>query len=1082
MSKEDWYSDQRTPKCIQVFTEQVKAGNVNESTSGVDICNLNSDLNNMCIALKSAQTMVFTANCIYSGDCSPRIAVYTPGMYSITNGDFVRGTVGNYYEVYNQQDAKSIDSNRVVCPMDDQELEMRARNAEYTSQCASVQLQVLKIILNYMREILHILVQAAFIVINLGINLLRLCLMVGQNVTPIMNDIQFWFLKLINLLDELLKTVGDMFYQIIFDTGGLGSVMKDIIKALCMWVNMIYNLWETVYCVFIHNIAQPILRGLADVLNKIKSFLTTLGIDGIRTKLNSAADYLQNTNCTKTMFCDFPEQAPPGVPDGTLPVPTRCWANYIAEIDETNALSCSRSDTCRSAMLASGQSQESWSVGDNDYAVCDSCPRNNGVNQFGCNTYTQQCTCSQPVLARTYCTTNSQCYQQGDEGSICALVNDFSTGSSHGAMECAQCEATPTCHILQGNGVGVCSCMQQATPVQTCSSPLLSAVMPDASQMCVVDMDIASMSTTNAFYDWNSLATTPCVLISSGNANCYSVGAYGNLVVGHGVSNTPFAIGFGSTSTNRRLLQSGPHNYTLGPNPHYQDPLLRIQPPTVLNTSDALQQGMLLFQHWDHITEPCSSLAIAYLAHQDIGIMGEHALANCVHWRQIGNQTIQEMNLTKLEDNDQFLMSIMDFASAIREKGALKELIDTPGIWRSIFFQLKVVKPLQKIFARIAEHFVALHIEAILQLMNYTSFVAPLNHLNISRAEKDFRLFVENKQHTIKYLMPYMPSIDLEMLQNLTINETTIEQAFEDAVLYAFKTTQNTSNRGSQHASTHSHTDWNTTQNNSRRNHRQLLQYNPVTTYSSVVAQTDKFSNIMLGDAIAETWLQGPFGWPPKYTQQTSSQCSAASELLNIMYENGLVLKKFYHDDYASKFKSLPWDISTNLPKLYKSNTSAIASNSTFVIEDSSSSSDVVAAYFLFVGNSILKPLFGVTPGSVKEFFLGGVAPDGSWSAKMLLQEVISCDFESVMLCSRHNRNVFISLIISIAMYLAVSGLMSIFQLGSLSGWFLLAVIPMTAWLSYGMSPFCAPMIPTCVLQDVIDTVQVSTPSPTTKP
>jgi hypothetical protein len=297
MSKEEWYSDQRATTCINVFTQMVAEGNVNESTAGLNICDLNSDLNNMCIGLKSAQTMIFEANCIYSGDCSPRIALYTPGMYSISNGDFVRGTVGNYYETYNQNDATAVSGERIVCPLDSEEIAMRFRNSEYTSKCASIQLQVLKIMLGYMRNVLHMLVQAAFIVLNLILNLLRLCVMTGSNMQPILNDIQFWFMKLINLLIDLLKVMGDMVFSLIFDTGGLGSAMKDIVKALCDWVNWVYQLWNQIWCALIYQIAIPLVDGIKDLFWNIKKFLPFLGIGGVYDKLQETSLNVRIPTC-----------------------------------------------------------------------------------------------------------------------------------------------------------------------------------------------------------------------------------------------------------------------------------------------------------------------------------------------------------------------------------------------------------------------------------------------------------------------------------------------------------------------------------------------------------------------------------------------------------------------------------------------------------------------------------------------------------------------------------------------------------------------------------------------------------------
>jgi hypothetical protein len=49
-----------------------------------------------------AQVKVFEANCIFAGVCAPQVFVYSPGMYSSSNKDFVRGTVTSFYEMFKQ--------------------------------------------------------------------------------------------------------------------------------------------------------------------------------------------------------------------------------------------------------------------------------------------------------------------------------------------------------------------------------------------------------------------------------------------------------------------------------------------------------------------------------------------------------------------------------------------------------------------------------------------------------------------------------------------------------------------------------------------------------------------------------------------------------------------------------------------------------------------------------------------------------------------------------------------------------------------------------------------------------------------
>lgn len=130
MSKEEWYGPKRGVSCVNAFQKIARDGLVNSSSAGLDMCNLNGDMDRLCLTLKSAQTKVFEGNCIFKGACSPQVFVYTPGMYSVTNGDFARGAVSDYYEIYNRKDLSSfvqLTNEEKVCPSDSEEIELKIR-------------------------------------------------------------------------------------------------------------------------------------------------------------------------------------------------------------------------------------------------------------------------------------------------------------------------------------------------------------------------------------------------------------------------------------------------------------------------------------------------------------------------------------------------------------------------------------------------------------------------------------------------------------------------------------------------------------------------------------------------------------------------------------------------------------------------------------------------------------------------------------------------------------------------------------------------------------------------------------------
>jgi hypothetical protein len=103
-------------------------------------------------------------------------------------------------------------------------------------------------------------------------------------------------------------------------------------------------------------------------------------------------------------------------------------------------------------------------------------------------------------------------------------------------------------------------------------------------------------------------------------------------------------------------------------------------------------------------------------------------------------------------------------------------------------------------------------------------------------------------------------------------------------------------------------------------------------------------------------------------------------------------------------------------------------------------------------------------------------------TARNLAKDMLMCDFESVMLCSRHNRRIVISLVLAYILYLLVATVMGFVGLKGIAGimWYLIPFVAL--WLAYGLSPLCLPMIPTCMLSDIIESVQVVLPAKITWP
>ena len=288
----------RGPSCIQEFNRQVRLGNVNSSAVGLDVCNLNSKLGTLCDALQQARRMVQEANCLFAGVCAPQVFVYSPGTYSSSNQDFVRGTVSSFYEMFRQvsdrreaagatpgdeEEAefyafrlnKALDYSQLVCPLDDMELELKLRNEAIKGACFATRFTPMKDVLYGIRRVVHMVATIMYSTMQFALCLIRLLIPIGgeSSVRAAMAELGFWFNKLIISLGGIVKQLADMLFELIFSFGDLGPGIKKAIEALCNFVNLVLHVWNISVCEYlIKPLVAPALRFLTSLIAEITSF------------------------------------------------------------------------------------------------------------------------------------------------------------------------------------------------------------------------------------------------------------------------------------------------------------------------------------------------------------------------------------------------------------------------------------------------------------------------------------------------------------------------------------------------------------------------------------------------------------------------------------------------------------------------------------------------------------------------------------------------------------------------------------------------------------------------------------------
>lgn len=205
-------------------------------------------------------------------------------------------------------------------------------------------------------------------------------------------------------------------------------------------------------------------------------------------------------------------------------LPTRCWANPTPGnlLSESNVLGCSSSDTC---IVGSATA-----VGAGAYDVCEACADVdvNHFQRFGCDMALRKCKCGVPIISRTSCMRNSDCWGN----TPCALVASLGA-QPMGAVDCqSACSRTPVCYIEDNEGAGECVCPLAPPLTRECASTTALLALSVDSGSCMYARDRTLASTLTAYsevtLEMAALTVTPCILLArsgDGKYMCMSVRA-----------------------------------------------------------------------------------------------------------------------------------------------------------------------------------------------------------------------------------------------------------------------------------------------------------------------------------------------------------------------------------------------------------------------------------------------------------------------------------------------------------------------------------------------------------------------------
>jgi hypothetical protein len=205
-------------------------------------------------------------------------------------------------------------------------------------------------------------------------------------------------------------------------------------------------------------------------------------------------------------------------------------------------------------------------------------------------------------------------------------------------------------------------------------------------------------------------------------------------------------------------------------------------------------------------------------------------------------------------------------------------------------------------------------------------------------------------------------------------------------------------------------------------------------------------------------WSSSAFAWPPTFNFSLSA-CPAGMAILRLGRHVALVDKLYYQNFRTQPSRPIDRSLRATLPDF-----SGFEVNASVVRRGRGWVSDGFHALLSAVGGS---------PAGLVAFFTTE-RPDG---LRWLLGMAVQCDLASVNTCSRHKRDLIMSVVVFGLLFALLSTVGSALGV-PMAGTLLLVSFPsFILWYTYGVAITCTPLLPTCLLADVIAALEYVAPA-----
>lgn len=1055
-----------------------------EAMSSVDVCLIDSNLQDLCTAVASAQALVREANCLASGSptCALKPFLYQPSAWDVSNGEFVHSSVTHFY--------KRIAT--ATCP--DHSSVIVQNNQAILSRCAATPVSAMYIALQACREIVDTLADVLFYTLNIVVNGLRLIMDISGNRQSIIAQTVYFWEQVVHRIRSLLSVLSDMFFDMLFNMGSLGQKIYGFVQISCGYLNTAYRYWLEVWCGIAIDLLPSVLGAIRSVVQACETGFGVLNdaLDSIFTAIVPAAIKSMESKGYDKVFRDreaknqaqtrqvIDSQTKKSLKEGKK----ADTAQVLAIAALAGAGGVGAEDIAKAVALSLIGSTKFGFVVDLAQGISDAIefqqamanyPQNWTLFNFG-SIYVAL------DVFEVYISSDKQClvYREANATEILnctfpALASKDSMAGAYrvgtrcwadaqrdvGTSNLLSCTESDTCYVseydrskpvicgscpIAGAGFSTYGC-SSITKMCTCSVPTTVSTTCSSNQECSYSLSACQLITG---LDDMSYGNEPCADCSK-DVQCLMRAGSGIGKCGCMFQAQPLQK---CTQMPGQFVPMTDGGKLCGylPNADRSSPLTAVQWESLAMVKCIYLKAAHIFCAQAYRNGVAVPLAVGLaMASLSPSFQSRRLL---VDGRMLPEGPFEvhsaESEYTLPEsDEGHYLLSedwngtaepCSSLAHAYQQAaraGQRVQLgpIDTMHMHSCAYWRLVGRRAVERynltslkgrdgfllsvddFAAALAQRWVLLELISKPGVLLFAAGHSPLLKPLYAAVLTLRSMAVSWGRQRLQEVKARLP-LNFTLYGNFTVQE--LEEELEEEFVREEFVVEEQQQQSPNTSFTANQTG------------RRLL-------------QTDiKF---------AETWLAGPFTWPPPFFTRLNSQCNLATAILQIAHSIIGVLAPYYYGSFIaapSPARGI-WD---NLPNLTCS----------AKMQPVPPADGLVSSIYHSVWD-----VTGISPGYVRGFFSNG----GSTNIFTITTSILKCDFQAVTYCSAHRKDLFASavliLLFFLALYYAASAMGISFTVPLLIS--LLGFVPLLLWYSYGMAFSCAPMLPTCLLDDVVYTL-----------